>query len=377
MIFCLKHFDTPLLTFTYNNVTKEQVCNIVSINTDYKHLLPIGLTLTDSGIFTWLQNRTLPECRGHADALRAKMGQTHADTVEIIRLCKGLSLKDCYWIVEENFTGLFADYNLYENAFENALSLVAHTGFGNVKSNLRFFSSPEYTTNGMIRKAWRRINGKTVLYKSRTPGPSKTGNEPYSEFYAAQIANTMGLPHVFYDIAKWKGRPCSVCELFTSMKYSYVHIKDFVHDARIFDVAEFMKTLGMDFYTDFVDMLVFDAIICNEDRHYGNFGLLVDNEMNKPVSLAPIFDNGLSLFNKATAEDLKSIEKYATTLQSSYKIPFLELVQNYITDSQKEKINMLKGFKFTLHKSYNLPVHRLKIIESFIQKRIVELLNLQ
>lgn len=47
---------------------------------------------------------------------------------------------------------------------------------------------------------------------------------------------------------------------------------------------------------EFVDMMIFDDIICNTDRHFGNFGLLVENATNKPISLAPIFDNGLWLF---------------------------------------------------------------------------------
>ena len=42
-------------------------------------------------------------------------------------------------------------------------------------------------------------------------------------------------------------------------------------------------------------MLVFDAVILNEDRHFGNFGLLVDSHTNKIIAPAPIFDNGLSL----------------------------------------------------------------------------------
>ena len=41
-------------------------------------------------------------------------------------------------------------------------------------------------------------------------------------------------------------------------------------------------------------MLVFDAVILNEDRHFGNFGLLVDSHTNKIIAPAPIFDNGLS-----------------------------------------------------------------------------------
>ena len=80
------------------------------------------------------------------------MGLSHANTIGIINLCKGLSLTDCYWIVEEDFTDLFAEYNLYEIPFEKMLSLVAYTGYGSVKA--QGFSSPEFTTNGMLKKAW-------------------------------------------------------------------------------------------------------------------------------------------------------------------------------------------------------------------------------
>ena len=40
-------------------------------------------------------------------------------------------------------------------------------------------------------------------------------------------------------------------------------------------------------------MLVFDAVILNEDRHFGNFGVLRDNHTGKIIAPAPVFDNGL------------------------------------------------------------------------------------
>jgi hypothetical protein len=54
-------------------------------------------------------------------------------------------------------------------------------------------------------------------------------------------------------------------------------------------------------------MFVFDAIICNTDRHFGNFGVLVDNKTNKIVAPAPLFDHGNSLFNYAAGDDLDSV----------------------------------------------------------------------
>ena len=87
--------------------------------------------------------------------------------MSIINVCKGLSLNDSYWVVEEGFSGTFSDYNLYDNRFSNILALIAFTGYG---SSLRssFRSSPEFSTNGMLPKCWRRVDGKIMLYKGGT-----------------------------------------------------------------------------------------------------------------------------------------------------------------------------------------------------------------
>lgn len=40
-----------------------------------------------------------------------------------------------------------------------------------------------------------------------------------------------------------------------------------------------------------------DVIVCNTDRHFGNFGFLVDNRTIQIVAPAPLFDHGNALFN--------------------------------------------------------------------------------
>ena len=58
----------------------------------------------------------------------------------------------------------------------------------------------------MLAKCWRRVNGKIILYKSGTEGFANSGNEPYCEYYAYQVAETMGIDAVQYGLSKWKGR---------------------------------------------------------------------------------------------------------------------------------------------------------------------------
>ena len=43
-------------------------------------------------------------------------------------------------------------------------------------------------------------------------------------------------------------------------------------------------------------MLIADHFVLNEDRHYGNFGLIRNVNTGEFVSPAPIFDNGNSMF---------------------------------------------------------------------------------
>ena len=343
-MFYLKQYDTVLLSFEIiEDPLEGQKCRIHEINEAYAALLPVGLKKTDEGLMLWLRSRIIPRNREYVDALLAKSGLSHNDTKGILQVCRGLSLNDSYWVVEEGFTGKYADYNLYGHDFVKVLSLIAYTGYGSSSRAKGFSSSPEFTTAGMLRKGWRRLGGKVLLYKGGTSGAANTGNEPYSEFYAAQVAEQMGIDHVPYGLSMWKGCMCSTCELFCDIDHSFVPIYRFLDKCTLRTVADYLKSLGKSYYDSFADMLVFDALICNEDRHFGNFGLMVDNKNNQPYAFAPLFDHGLSLFNYAMPDDLKKLDEYAKTRSSAYGVPFDNIVREFISPRQKEKLRKMIG----------------------------------
>lgn len=374
MIYELRQYDKTLLKFEYVEKSLSRECHILEVDKTNSFLLPIGLELNEEGLFSWLKSRIIPKNREFVDQLLSKMGLSHNDVFGIIKICKGLSLNDSYWIVEEGFVGKFKDYNLYDNEFSKALALIAYTGYGSTQVS-GFTSTPEFTTSGMLPKCWRRINNKIYLYKAGTSGMANTGMEPYSEFYAYQIAKTMGLDCVEYKLAKWKKNVCSVCELFTNIDVSYVPMHRFIKKNNLRETASFLKEMGEEFYNSFVDMLVFDALIYNTDRHYGNFGLLVDNKTNKPIKFAPLFDHGLSLFNYAMENDLDNIEEYSKTRTSAFGFDFLVIAKEFITERQKAMLRKLINFKFERHKAYNWNQKRKKIIEKHLQNRIMQLLD--
>ena len=241
------------------------------------------------------------------------------------------------------------------------------------RSRSTFRSSPEFTTNGMLAKCWRRENGKVILYKSGTEGFANSGLEPYSEYYACQIAEAMGLDIVRYNLSRWKGHLCSTCELFTDINTSFLSAGRLVRESGIEKIIEFYKGLGKDFFDSFVDMVVFDALIYNEDRHLGNFGFLIDSHTNKIIKCAPLFDHGLSLFCYGMQEDIENVDAYARSRVPALFKSFDISVKELITDRQRKLLHKVYNFTFKVHTKYNWDKARLKIIEKKIRSRAREL----
>ena len=380
MSYILKHKDTELMRFDLVKDIDGIRALILSIDEKQKALLPLDMgtalenSANEKALARWLKKRTIPQNRAYVSNFLAKLGLNEKDTIGILEICHGLSLNDCYWVVPNGYNASFAEKNLYDNQLSRVLAEIAFTGYGSYqKSTLR--SSPEFTTNGMLAKAWRRIDGEITLYKSGTEGFANSGNEPYSEFYAFQLAQAMGLRAVPYGLSQWKGKLCSTCRLFTSKEVSFVAAGRIAREGRIADVMDYYQSLGGSCYPDLLNMLLFDAVICNEDRHFGNFGLLVDANSNDIIGTAPIFDNGLSLFCYAMPNDLADIEQYAKTRSPAAYDDFAAFSKKFMTAEQKQMLRRLIDFRFKKHSRYNLAPERLKALEAMIQLRVRELLG--
>lgn len=374
--YVLRLYDTDLLSFTLSERGIEGLkAQIHSVNEEARALFPLDLELTDDGLVKWLQRRVIPKNRAYVAEILKTFGLSVNDTKGIIDVCKGLSLNDSYWVVTQGFTGTFAQYNLYENRFSEILSLVAYTGIG--QSDAAFTTSPELTTNGMLPKAWRFIEGEGIyLYKGGTFGAANTGNEPYSEFYASQVAQAMGLDAVAYELENWKGILASRCKLFTDIDTAYIPIGRIVRDGGLKACLEYYRQLGPEAYEQIKSMLVFDAVIYNEDRHFGNFGVLRDNHTGKVTGAAPVFDNGMSLFNFAMPEEFQDLDSYAKTRGTAYGVSFESVCQEVMGPVQTRQLRKLIGFTFHRHPRLNWPEYRLEATERHLQKRVCQLLDM-
>ena len=365
----LRHRDRELLRFEW---VKPQGVRVVSVNEAERRFLPLEMhgVVNDDTLWTWLTRRVVPKHRHYIQMMLGNLGIMQKDTRAIIEMCKGLSLNDVHWVVPDGFRGSWKDHNLYDNTFSKTLAVMAFTGGfrGEFNPAQEETTSPEFTTNGMLAKCWRRRDGGVFLYKGGTEGAANAGFEPYSEFYAAQIAEAMGLNHVAYGLEKFKGRLCSTCPLFTSDKYGYVPAGRVVsRDEALADPR-------------FADIFFFDAVIFNTDRHMGNFGYLVANDTNEIVGAAPIFDNGYGLFSLAMFspgqkyDEFDDLRKFVNRVAPALYDKWLGFPGG-VSVGMRACLERLKGFRFKRHKYYNLPIDRLHAIEDFLQKRVSEILE--
>ena len=367
----LRHMNTPLIRFSVLEESNSPEIDILWINDEQRHLMPLELELSADGLSRWIKHRTIPKNRAYVNNFLSKCGLHINRPMSIIKVSKGLSLNDCYWVVEENFEGSFEKYNLYDNRFSQILARIAFTGYGSsIRTSLA--SCPEFTTNGMLPKCWRRIDGKIKLYKGGTSGASNMGFEPYSEYYSAQVAHVLGVEAIEYGLSKWKGELCSTCELFTSKERSFVPVGRIITSGGMKAVRAYYESLGEEYVNALNDMIVFDAVICNTDRHFGNFGFMVDNKTNRIVAPAPLFDHGNALFNYAGQDALaseKNLTEYANTLLPCVYDDFIGAAKMVLTPKHREGLRKLLDFKFDKHSKYNLPAKRLKLIEAQIRVR--------
>lgn len=370
--YSLKLYDETLLRFSANENSNDPKIRILWVSEANRDLLPLDFNGTEEDLYLWLKHRTIPKNRAYVNTLLARCNLSVNRPMKIIDVCRGLSLNDAYWVTREDFEGSFDKFNLYDNRFSQVIAMLAFTGYGSSNIRSSVISSPEMTTNGMLPKCWRRINGKIYLYKGGTSGASNTGYEPYSEFYASQLAQVMGINAIAYKLSKWKGILCSTCELFTSKEIAYIPVGRIVKKGGMEAVEQYYADLGQEYLDALYDMFLFDAVICNVDRHYGNFGFLLDSHTNQIIAPAPLFDHGNSLFNLAGQNDFQSfnaLDSYANSQLPCVYDDFFEMAKLHMTPRHREMLRHLLTFRFRRNSHYNLPAARLKLIEQEVQKR--------
>ena len=372
--YTLKSKDIPLVDFTYSQdwsvlrkrIVKTWRINIEKIYAGNINLWPKGLNFTEDKailaeiLMQWLKSRKAPAGRAFINKVFEAIGNPF-DPLRYIRITRAMSLNDAYWVDEQGSRLKWKDCNLYTHPFSEIIANLAFSG-GAVVSLQGHLSSPEFTTGGALRKCW--VNQKDGIYLRKAEDPQfvpKDGRTQISmEFFASQVAEEFGLPHISYQLKEFEhnnGVKEIICEcpLFTSEDIGYVEASAFFKDKGLqlsyqdlFLAETHIKMADIFGYNSYADMMLFDSLILNVDRHLGNFGYMVDNNSGEYLMPAPLFDNGFSLLVGAAQADLEDPDSLlrSASCQNGRYLTFDEQANLFVDERHIPKLERLTHFEF-------------------------------
>lgn len=376
----LRAYDRVLAEFAVRTDEFGEVSvHIDEVDLSARRLLPLPLAAqptSGEALNEWLASRIIPKNRRFVDQILSQAGVSDRSTFGIIDVCLGLSINDAYWVVPQRFSGTWTQYNLYENQLDEALALVAYTGCTTGQRRKAGLST-EWTTDGQYPKAWRRIDGKLFLFKAGTEGFANSGMEPYSEYFASQVASALGVSHVSYGLEKWKGRLASLCELMHDKDTSFVPFWTATRCASFPATLAAAQRVSSAAFERVRDMYLFDALVCNTDRHANNYGFLRSSETGAIEGFAPLFDHNLALFPGDMEGDFSSWpQQGAIRRPSGSNLSFDEVAALVVSERHHEALRAMLDFEFCNHPLYPVPEQRLAALNAYIAARVRHLIAL-
>ena len=352
----------------YIEIKKGELGSTYTFQTEGGTPLPIGFKSID----LWLENRKASKHNGHLQQIMKECG---CEQIEgFIKITHAASINDTFWVKSDLENVTWSQVSFYTNRFDETISKLAFEGLGLYGLKLSH-TSPELSTEGSFRKCWiRESNGDIYLYKRGGSEARNMGLEPYCEVMASEIAvKLLGHKAVKYELTNLHHELASRCLLFTDERYGYTPISRFdINSASPDALLNFYRQIGCE--DEFRRMLVLDAITFNTDRHAGNHGVLVENDTQKPIKMAPVFDLNLSLLPYIEDDDMQDIgttlERYTPCIGND----FTRIGQIALTSAIRSDLIGLKGFKFSFRGDGRFTHERVKFIETLVNRQIDALL---
>ena len=361
-MYILMNKDNIIGYFDLVDTPKEQF----KLLTYRKDKLPIGFT----DINIWIKRRQAFRYNENIRKLMETCGC--ASPVNFIKITHCASLNDTFWIKEESENITFKNISLYRNNFNEVISKSAFEGTNEIGVLDKNKLIPDFTTDGSFKKCWEKENDGIYLYKRGSEGARNAGLEPFGEVMASELAQILCKSATAYELSQLYGIQASKCKLFTSEDVGYIQMSKFEKMSNVDDLLSFFYKIGAE--DEFRRMIVLDSITFNVDRHFGNFGVLINNDTHQILGMAPVFDLNLSLLPYLEQEDFinqNKISDYRPRIGND----FTSIGQNLLTPGIRNDLINLTGFNFSFNGNDKFPKWRIKCLEEIIGKQIDSILS--
>lgn len=330
MLFTMMQKMYPVLDFSVKN---GKLHSIEKIHNEARVPLNLVHQLTEEQLEKWLLKRSIPLHRPYYHELYKKLFRKNFWS--LLAETGGFNLSDQYWFREDTSSLQWQENNYFTNDFSNDIGnyLTIHS---DTKETIDYMS-PDLFTNGNNPKTWRKKDGQLFLLKGSL---TRKGYDCINEKIIADYINAAQIPFLTCPatiLTSTKGQIFSCSTNFITpdielvpahylMDYEkcsletepYDHLLAMCEKLHVPDVKAFLNS-----------MLAIDSILCQSDRHLGNFGFLRNVDTLEFIGPAPLYDNGSCLWYQ---NDMKDIGN--SLLDANCKpFAFFHKQQNYFIES--------------------------------------------
>lgn len=349
-------------------------------NEDYAPFGLIKMNEIDKVEFNkWWKNRQIPASRkGLKEVLHNSnvYDKDNFDLLDAKAYC--LSLSDQYWVKGVNEEISWESINFFDNEFSEDIGKILFNG-GKTALNLNL-NTPDMTSNGNYEKRWKIIDGERYLLKA---GSKIYNQEPFNELIATKLYERLlnKEEYVEYSVIFDDDKAISKCKNFITKDTELVpawkinEYYEFLDDEdKYTHYIRCLNNLGIKDAETLTDkMIVCDYIIANKDRHFNNFGVIRDVNTLKFIGVAPIFDNGCSLWYDEN--DMYVGEFFLTKPFEEYEKKQLSLVKKLewldmskLEDFPNEVKTILSMNKLLSKERINKIVDQIKLRIEFVKE---------
>ena len=360
-------------TATILKVMKTYELDFLPVGIDVKSGIPNKKELNE-----WWFGRSIPASRSGIRAALEKLSIRHSE--QLLLRCYGLSLSDQYWMKPTDSELEWKNINFFNNDFSDDVGNIL---FGKSASLDIDLMSPCNTSDGWLKKKWKIIDGKRCLIKA---GSNPFIQEPINEVFGTRLHQRLGCKnYVSYNVLLEDDIPYSVCENFIDTKTELVNAvsinRSMKKRSQYSSYEHFMNAcekLGIPGMKEFIDyMLVFDYLMANTDRHFGNFGAIRNVETLEWIGPAPVFDSGTSLWHDKLTRAINPLGEIETKPFYSNASRQMELVSDFSWVPFEELRNLKDDIREIFVPTEFIDEERIEVLSKAVTSRVEELQEME
>ena len=243
--------------------------------------------------------------------------------------------------------------------------------------DFRFLDNNPNAKGSRVKKIVIDKDGKKAFFKYQ--GKDYLVSEACSEKMSYEIAKILGYDCARIELAKDEEGTIGVLnylfvdigatEHIDAVSYLNIHDDERPNYYTISNIKKVLDELDKELFYDFIKIMIFDALVGEQDRHEENWGI---ERVGEKYKISPLYDNGCSLLRNF--RDEVYAEKYYSGIKNfdAYINKSETLIYK---EDNKKKYKHFELIRYLNDKYHEIVQNEIKKLDNFTDEIISDIVN--